>query len=166
MKMEEDSPPMRAALPSALWPRDLEMELFDVMCGHKPVGVSRHFRMIAIYRHLRNHQANLTSNDVWEHLNALYDMDTLEEGYGNDPGNPFELPPFVSKGKKFEEFSLPTSENYFATRMAKLGQESSGRTRRSAPASDKTSKNEPETRSSAAKLKRTGTRTTKRKRGT
>eukprot|EP00040_Diaphanoeca_grandis_P015801 m.81055 g.81055 ORF g.81055 m.81055 type:complete len:184 (+) comp25379_c0_seq2:148-699(+) len=98
------NPPL---LEAGKWPRDLEIELFNAMCTHKPVGVSRHFEIVGIYRHLLPRYPTITITDIWDHLNQLYNLSLLEERNEQEEEEPFLTLSTPAKGKSFVEFSLP-----------------------------------------------------------
>ncbi|GAA35874.2 MRG/MORF4L-binding protein [Clonorchis sinensis] len=79
------------------WSPQMEIELFRAIMKYKPVGADRHFQMIYIKSILnsRLHSSSLTTDDVWQKLESLYNMDELHES---------EVNPFQSK---MREFSLP-----------------------------------------------------------
>ncbi|XP_011681006.1 MRG/MORF4L-binding protein isoform X1 [Strongylocentrotus purpuratus] len=82
-----------------IWNTELEVSLFYAMRGHKPVGVNKNFQMMCI--HEKFNQATgrqVTSKQIWDHLETLYDMQALHES---------EILPFPNKEV---DFSLPTSE--------------------------------------------------------
>ena len=54
----------------------------------KLVGMHKHFRMIAISQHLRNHGYTSAKDDhtripgIWQKLGKLYNLDALDERVG------------------------------------------------------------------------------------
>ncbi|KAA3676963.1 MRG-binding protein [Paragonimus westermani] len=82
---------------SLIWSPQMEIELFHAIMSHKPVGVDRHFQMIYIKLLLnaRLHCPPISTVQLWEKLDSLYNMEELHE---------CEVNPFQSKTK---EFSLP-----------------------------------------------------------
>ncbi|XP_066274849.1 MRG/MORF4L-binding protein-like [Branchiostoma lanceolatum] len=59
---------------------DLEINLFQAMRGHKPVGVNRHFQMACIHEKL-NQMVNrhISAQQIWVHLDDMYDMPALHD---------------------------------------------------------------------------------------
>ncbi|TGZ56990.1 hypothetical protein CRM22_010042 [Opisthorchis felineus] len=97
------------------WSPQMEIELFRAIMKYKPVGADRHFQMIYIKSILnsRLHSSSLTTDDVWQKLESLYNMDELHES---------EVNPFQSKMREFtlpDEFStlkaqpFPRVKSYF-----------------------------------------------------
>ncbi|KER20961.1 CT20 family protein [Opisthorchis viverrini] len=97
------------------WSPQMEIELFRAIMKYKPVGADRHFQMIYIKSVLnsRLHSSSLTTNDIWQKLESLYNMDELHES---------EVNPFQSKMREFglpDEFStlkaqpFPRVKSYF-----------------------------------------------------
>lgn len=78
------------------WDVDMEIQLFYAMANHKPVGINKHFQMACIYEKLSNSiTKEITTQDIWKHLNTLYDMNMLDETETVPfPNNevPFSLP--------------------------------------------------------------------------
>ncbi|XP_071500283.1 MRG/MORF4L-binding protein-like [Diadema antillarum] len=89
----------KAAGDELVWNTELEVSLFYAMRGHKPVGVNKNFQMMCI--HEKFNQATgrqVTSQQIWDHLGTMYDMQALHES---------EILPFPNKEV---EFTLPPSE--------------------------------------------------------
>lgn len=81
------------------WNVDSEVQLFYSMKGHKPVGVNKHFQMACIHEKFRNSiQKDVSSQQIWDHLETMYDMGALHES---------EILPFPNEEC---EFRLPDSE--------------------------------------------------------
>lgn len=81
------------------WSVDMELNLFHAMRGHKPVGVNRHFNMVAIHEKMTNpNTKKLTARNVWDHLSTMYDLQALNES---------EIVPFPNKQL---DFKLPNGE--------------------------------------------------------
>lgn len=96
-KMSVES--VKGAGEDLVWNTELEVSLFYAMRGHKPVGVNKNFQMMCI--HEKFNQATgrqVTSKQIWDHLDTLYDMQALHES---------EILPFPNKEV---DFSLPSSE--------------------------------------------------------
>ncbi|XP_041988307.1 MRG/MORF4L-binding protein [Aricia agestis] len=101
------------------WDVDMEIQLFYAMANHKPVGINKHFQMACIWEKLSNSiTKEISTHDIWKHLNTLYDMNML------DDTEPIPFP------NKETPFSLPESE--FGTLIkqkckdAILGEDSEG----------------------------------------
>ncbi|XP_019640674.1 PREDICTED: MRG/MORF4L-binding protein-like [Branchiostoma belcheri] len=72
-KTDDGAPPVD-------WSVDLEINLFQAMRGHKPVGVNRHFQMACIHEKL-NQMVNrhISVQQIWNHLDDMYDMPALHD---------------------------------------------------------------------------------------
>ncbi|KAL5481251.1 hypothetical protein EMCRGX_G021382 [Ephydatia muelleri] len=78
------------------WTTELEVALFHSMHRHKPVGINKHFHMACIQHRLQQLSGlSLTTQEIWKHLQTLYDLESLDE--------------FENTGLQNEEkdFSLP-----------------------------------------------------------
>eukprot|EP00128_Syssomonas_multiformis_P018444 Colp12_sorted_trinity150504_noHs@16070 len=78
------------------WTPDMEIHLFDALLKYKPVGIHKHALMVGILRHLNSKlEAELTAEQVWAHLETLYNLRALDEAEDgdlvNDPKD-FSLP--------------------------------------------------------------------------
>jgi len=64
-----------------MWTPDLEVNLFHALTGHKITGINRYFHMACVYHKLmtvsENH--NIVPDNLWVHLTAMYNLDTLNE---------------------------------------------------------------------------------------
>ena len=61
-----------------VWTTDMEISLLYAMIDHKPVGENKHFQMIFIYEKYNNlNDKKLTINQIRDHLNTLYDLNSL-----------------------------------------------------------------------------------------
>lgn len=109
------------ALVPGKWPRDLETELFNAMCTHKPAGVSRHFEMVGIFQYMQPLYPSITVGDIWAHLRKLYNIDLLEERNEQDEeySTPLVKGLTLPKGKDYVEFELPTEDKFIGGEMDK-----------------------------------------------
>ncbi|XP_029199170.1 MRG/MORF4L-binding protein-like isoform X2 [Acropora muricata] len=64
-----------------VWTPELEVSLFHSMKGHKPVGVNRHFHMACIHDKFATStgKRNISSKQIWEHLQELYNLQALDD---------------------------------------------------------------------------------------
>ncbi|XP_068625060.1 MRG/MORF4L-binding protein isoform X3 [Battus philenor] len=62
------------------WDVEMEIQLFYAMANHKPVGINKHFHMACIWEKLSNSiTKEISTHDIWKHLEKLYDMSMLED---------------------------------------------------------------------------------------
>ncbi|CAK1591210.1 unnamed protein product [Parnassius mnemosyne] len=62
------------------WDVEMEIQLFYAMANHKPVGINKHFHMACIWEKLSNSiTKEISTHDIWKHLETLYDMSMLED---------------------------------------------------------------------------------------
>uniref|UniRef100_A0A915IGC3 Uncharacterized protein n=1 Tax=Romanomermis culicivorax TaxID=13658 RepID=A0A915IGC3_ROMCU len=105
-----------AALPSTSQPLSVEQQVLvlGALLRHKPVGINRHFEIIAIqdqvnkqlstkYGETAGEKLSLTCEEIWRFLDTLYDLKGLEE----------------SSGENFtpEEFEFRLPESYLKDRI-------------------------------------------------
>nr|CAG4649651.1 EOG090X0CO7 [Scapholeberis mucronata] len=57
-----------------------ELQLLQILCGTRPIGISKYFQMACIVEKLAtNLNKEITSKSVWEHLSTMYDLKKLDE---------------------------------------------------------------------------------------
>ncbi|CAG9570694.1 unnamed protein product [Danaus chrysippus] len=62
------------------WDVDMEIQLFYAMANHKPVGINKHFQMACIWEKMSSSiTKEITTHDIWKHLDTLYDMAMLDD---------------------------------------------------------------------------------------
>ncbi|XP_046848238.1 MRG/MORF4L-binding protein-like [Xenia sp. Carnegie-2017] len=80
-----------------VWTPELEVTLFHSMKGHKPTGINRHFHMACIHDKFitATGKRNISSKQLWQHLQELYNLQALNETEGlpfPNEENEFNLP--------------------------------------------------------------------------
>lgn len=93
-----------SASSSVAWTTENELRLFRAAMLHKPAGLAKHFHMALIHSQLlRAGMKDLTSAAIWEHLEAMYNLDkanvienvatnAITNRGGDDSDNEFRLP--------------------------------------------------------------------------
>jgi len=62
------------------WTVDNEIQLFQAMVGHRPVGINKHFQMLMIHNKLSEGiNAEISTQEIWKKLETLYDLGALDE---------------------------------------------------------------------------------------
>ncbi|KAJ1983030.1 hypothetical protein H4R34_001514 [Dimargaris verticillata] len=79
--MEDDSHSFDSALTDSMhWTPQREIALYQAMVGKRPVGLHKHFRMVAIYHQFLNSGVEpCTTQDIWEKLSELFDLQILDD---------------------------------------------------------------------------------------
>ncbi|KPI37921.1 Chromatin modification-related protein EAF7 [Cyphellophora attinorum] len=100
--LQQASTSQSTDLDSSQWAPDQETALLRSIITNKPVGMHKHFRMIAISNDLNQHSIATSTAQIWAKLNQLYDLPGLDEredaditNLGDDEGaywRDFELP--------------------------------------------------------------------------
>ncbi|KAK3091963.1 hypothetical protein FSP39_024032 [Pinctada imbricata] len=118
------------------WPVEAEVNLFHAMRGRKPAGVNRHFQMMCIHDRLNSSALRkISSQDIWDHLSSMYDLQALNES---------EIIPFPNKENDFllpeEEFQEFTTKSY--PRVTEIKADGEEKSSKSDTSGSKTAKSE------------------------
>ncbi|RKP09952.1 chromatin modification-related protein EAF7-domain-containing protein [Thamnocephalis sphaerospora] len=95
----------------AVWTPTMEAVLFRAVTRYKPVGMHKHFRMLAVLREFnRRSKVRRTAAEIWAHLTTMYDLDMLDEM--EEDGEQVELGWRDADGDQTiqREFRLPAHE--------------------------------------------------------
>ncbi|MCJ1357569.1 MAG: hypothetical protein MMC33_007565 [Icmadophila ericetorum] len=98
------------------WTDEQEISLFKGIIKWKPVGMHKHFRMIALSQYLRSHgykEQHTNIPGIWKKLGTLYNLEALDqrEDAFNETTSEFD----DAGDEDFVEFDLPQAE--FGERM-------------------------------------------------
>ena len=120
----EESTTQASPITSDGWTDEQETTLFKAISIYrlKPVGMHKHFRIMAIAELMKNHgvsSEHTSINGIWAKLKTLYNLETLDEledDFGTAEDDDADADDDSEKEKKWMEFALP--EDDFAELMS------------------------------------------------
>ncbi|KIN08576.1 hypothetical protein OIDMADRAFT_100306 [Oidiodendron maius Zn] len=111
--VEEANEPSAAAydIVKDPWTDEQETALFKGIIRWKPNGMHKHFRMIALAEHLRNHgcdEKHTRIPGIWEKLKTLYNMEMIDAREDSAEDEEEEEVPFIDFELPDKDYGLET----------------------------------------------------------